>query len=796
MKIYLLLYLGLLCKGLQAQETSFQIKVVSQQKELIPFATISVTDHNDHTRKQSAITDSSGTVTFRLDENGQYIVTITAVNYQPLERRISLKSGQRLFEFIINPAEKTLEEVVVTAKKPLMRQEDDKVIVDPENLVAASTNGFEVIEKTPGLFVDQDGNIYISSLSPATVQINGRDMRMSTADVATMLRNLPPNAIQKIEIVRTPSSKYDASSNGGVVNVVLRKGVRIGKSGSVNGGWQQGRYGSGSLSQSLNDNTDRRSTSFTISYNRRNSFDEINTARQLSIDTSIDQRAYTIYPADALYASYTVSLSRWKKWELSYDAQMNYNVFRNRSTITNVIQKHSQPLLLSDSENKVGNEGYTLSGNTGISSKYKIDTMGSEWTTDVNFTYSENSTDQVYRNQFALPAVFTLAGDGNALGRRNLLVGRSDLKLKLKNKITFEAGLQATFNYFTNNSLYFFELNGARSKDDRRSNYFRYRENINSAYLQGAKTFSNQIVLKAGARLENTNMQGRQLQPGDTSFNIHRTDLFPYIFLSRSLFQIKGYDLRGYLVYRRSIRRPSYDQLNPFVRYIDQYLSEIGNPALRPQFTTNYEANVSVDERPILAVGFNDTRDIFSNVIYQADSNRSQAYRTFDNVGSNKEWYFRALAALPPGGKYFIVIGTQFNYNRYEGLYENQPLFFSRGTWSLFTYQTLRLDKRSVLTVNGFVRFRGQQQFYELSRFGALNVSLNRKFLKDKLIVTLSGNDIFWTNRNQFTLVQGSVRAEGTRLADTRRVGINIRYNFGIRKKDENNFFKNLPDEN
>ncbi|MBL0267664.1 MAG: hypothetical protein IPP99_03045 [Chitinophagaceae bacterium] len=73
---------------------------------------------------------------------------------------------------------------MVRSQKPLMRQEDDKTIVDPGNLGATSTSGYEVIEKTPGLFVDQDGNIYISSLTPAAIQINGRDMRMSAADVA------------------------------------------------------------------------------------------------------------------------------------------------------------------------------------------------------------------------------------------------------------------------------------------------------------------------------------------------------------------------------------------------------------------------------------------------------------------------------------------------------------------------------------------------------------------------------------------------------------------------------------
>ena len=97
-----------------------------------------------------------------------------------------------------------------------------------------------------------------------------------------------------------------------------------------------------------------------------------------------------------------------------------------------------------------------------------------------------------------------------------------------------------------------------------------------------------------------------------------------------------GYDLRGYLVYRRTISRPGYQLLNPSQRYVDPYLFETGNPALRPQFTQNYEANISVDERPIFAIGVNDTKDIFTNVVYQSDTSSRVAYRTYDNLGSNK----------------------------------------------------------------------------------------------------------------------------------------------------------------
>lgn len=103
-----------------------------------------------------------------------------------------------------------------------------------------------------------------------------------------------------------------------------------------------------------------------------------------------------------------------------------------------------------------------------------------------------------------------------------------------------------------------------------------------------------------------------------------------------------------------------------------------------------------------------------------------------------------------------------------------------------FTYHQLRLDKRSQFTLNGFIRLKGQQQFYELGNFGALNATVNRQFMKQKLIITLSANDIFYTNKNTFTIQQGTVDANGYRKTDSRRFGINVRYNFGIRKKEDN----------
>ena len=213
---------------------------------------------------------------------------------------------------------------------------------------------------------------------------------------------------------------------------------------------------------------------------------------------------------------------------------------------------------------------------------------------------------------------------------------------------------------------------------------------------------------------------------------------------------------------------------------------------LRPQFTTNYEANISVDERPLLAIGYNKTKDIFTNVIYQADSSTSVAYRTYDNLGTNKEIYLRGLGAIPPGKKYFFVLGANtitifmmdcMKANRFP--FKEEPGLF------LPIISSNWISVHKLLSMALYVSMVSSS-FMNLSTFGALNTSINRQFMKQKLIVTLSMNDIFYTNQNDFTINQGSVNAYGNRRSDTRRVGINIRYNFGIRKKEEGNDMFNV----
>ena len=767
-----------------AQQAPVHFKLQTTKKEPVSFAVVLLTDRYDTLKKISGIADSAGEITLTLKKGNQYQLQAKATNYQTLTKGIVINDHPHIFEVIMEASTNNLEGVTVVSRKPLMKQEDDKTIVEPESLALASGNGYEVLEKIPGLYIDQDGNVYIAGTSPAKVYINGKDLQMSTDDMATLLKNLPPGAIDKIEILRTPSAKYDASGSGGIVNVILKKGVKIGTTGSISSGWQQGTYSNEFINFSLNNNNGKTTEYINLNIAKRNGFDKVTSNRFLSGDSLLSQSTNTTLPSNVIYTGYGIGYTFNNKWSLNYDGKISYNDFNNNALNSNLISSLPSGQELVYNTGNVLNTGKSIFTSHDISSVYKLDTTGSEWVNTVSYSFSGYKSDQTYSNHYSIPVIVTEGGEGTIHNNRNIVNLVSDIKLKLAHHLTVESGLKLSFlNYYSNTD---FDQNiaGVTSPDPIRTNRFRYLENINAFYLQVSKTFGK-VILKAGVRAENTNMNGHQSIPSDTTFNVHRTDLFPYIYLSRPIIKIAGYELRSYLVYRKSITRPPYDYLNPFPKYVNQYLYETGNPNLKPQFTQNLEANVSVDEKPIIALGYNDTKDVFANVMYQSDSVKSIAYKTYDNLGANKEIYFRALGVIPPGRKYFFVLGVQYNHNLYNGEYENLPLLYKRGSWTFFTFHNLKLNKLTNITLNGFVKFKGQQQFYDLATFGSLNTSINHKFLKEKLTVSLSCSDIFYTQSTRFSTQVGNINANGTRATDSRRLGINLRYNFGFNKKEE-----------
>jgi hypothetical protein len=777
------LFFMLLAISAAGQDTRIRIFVKDPSTHPYTGASLMVTDSSGKITLLKKVLRDKDTV--QLPSTFMYHFKITAINKKDFDTLMLVKNDLMELDVVLFEKQQALETITVVSRKSLMKDDGDKTIVDAGPLSVSSTNAFEVVEKTPGAVIDQDGNIYLTSTTPATVFINGREMKLSSADLSSLLKSLPANSVEKIEILRSPSAKFDAASSGGIINIVLKKGVKLGRNGSVNASYFQGVYATMSTGFSINNGGEKTNSYINYQYTGKSAFEELRTNRLFDTDSiAFTQQSYTRYPGDVHYVSWGADHTFNSKWNLSFDHKTTLNANHN-STYNNIdIQNPSVAILRQTSSTILNNNRSYVLSNV-LNSKCKIDTMGSEWIQALEFLHFNYRNNQQYDYQYTptLPNA-TLGGYGNNTNRKNNFSYQSDLTLKSVAHYTIETGLKISYSKSDNKADFFQLLSGNISTPDLfQTNTYQFREVIGAAYGQLSRTVKG-FTIKPGLRLEYTYINGRQSIPTDTGFLIRRTDLFPYLYVRHKLFKMYGQTLMGSAIFRKSIRRPYYESLNPYPRYVDQFLYEAGNPVLKPQFTTTYEINVTFNEIPVLAAGLNNSRDLISNVIYQ-DTITKVGFRTFDNLGANKEFYGRLIGGIPPGGKYFFYLGGVFTWSQFEGYYQGFPLNYKRGSVTCFTFHEYKFTKTFSASMQAFMRINGLQNFYELNNFGGMTLSLTKNFFNRKLSAVLAMNDVFRTNRVSFQFDRNGQQIAGQRINDTRRLGLTLRYNFGIKPKEE-----------
>ena len=392
-----------------AQKANVTLVVKKNSGELLQNATAQILKYTDSSILFSKILKQN--TAFSLPINETYFVRITAVSFTSIFEKIQIGNNDTICNFTTNLVSKNLDAVVVKSSKPLIKQEDDKTIIDAEPLANTSSNAYEVLEKSPGAILDQDGNVYLNSATPAVIYINGREVRLSAADLTALLKSLPANSISKIEILRTPSAKYDAASSGGIVNIVLKKGIKLGTNGSFESSYYQGVYATQSVGMNINKNDNKLNTYFSYNYNHRENRNVITSDRinQLS-NTLFKQDATTKFNTSTHYAGGGFDYKINEKWNLNLDSRLSANNSKN-----NVLNDVN--IFTLNNNNNIGKNISLIQnvdptfyiGNT-LSSKLKIDSLGSEWTNTLEYTYFKLKNTQQYQNVNILPNKLFLIG--------------------------------------------------------------------------------------------------------------------------------------------------------------------------------------------------------------------------------------------------------------------------------------------------------------------------------------------------------------------------------------------------
>lgn len=775
MKKLLVLLISLLSLSVSAQTINGIL--TDKDNEPLPFATVVLQDQQGDLVK-ATISNKDGSFNLRGVAPGTYQLQITSVGYVDYHKPIEYKGdnlGLGRIELLVNT--ETLEEVTVTAKKPLVQVLPDKTVFNVQNTInATGSSAFELLRKAPGIIIDNNGNLIVEGKTGVQIYIDGKVSVLQGEDLLNYLESLQASDIESVEIITQPSSKYDAAGNAGIVNIKLKKDKSLGTNGSATAGITVGDFARYNSSISFN-NRSRKGNLFGTYSNRfgKNTY-FLNLFRK---QNGIEFDAKTENVFDRKSNNVKLGYDYYTSAKSTFGVMFNGNFNKLDGSNNSRTPIRPEGATMNDSvlvaNNLTDNQSYNLNAN--LNYRY-ADTLGHTLNIDVD--YGKYDRD---RNTFQPNYYFN--GEETAIIAENITQQETPTSIDIASiKMDYEQdflkgklGVGVKFSYVnTDNTFDFFnQTEETFVLDPTRSNRFKFTEKINAGYLNYNRGWEKWKV-QMGLRLENTLSDGdltSAQQNENQRVKRNYTNLFPSGGIT---YQHNGKNQFG-LTYSKRIQRPNYASLNPFEYKIDELSASRGNPFLQPQYTDNLKLSHTYNYRLTTSLSYSYVSDFFARVTI-ADGERAN-YLTTLNV-ANQEVINLGISYPTDLTEWWNLY---FSLNAYRSRYiATSPEFLpiTQSTLSLYAQNTFSLSHKISMEVSGWYSSPSVWGgTYRTNGLGSLNVAFQKKLLDDQLTARLSFNDILYTSPWRGSTQFGNLSIDGSGGSDSRNVSFSLSYNFG-----------------
>jgi len=676
-----------------------------------------------------------------------------------------------------------LKEVIIKSKRPLIQMEIDKTIVNVASMISsANSNTLEVLEKTPGVTVNANGEISLNGRDGVMVLIDGKQTYLSGPDLASYLKSLPGGNLDKIELMDNPPARYDAGGNA-IINIRLKKDRTGGFTGNISSGLSQGEFNRTSNSLNLNYNHKKINVFSNLGYSYEKNYSTDNYSRSFFNSASaLASNVQLENSQEYKNNGYNINLGMdyASTANTTYGVQVNLNKNQRNGYLNSISNNYGTNNL--DSLGRGSTDGVDDRSNlsTNLNFVHKFGKTGKELSADVNYLRYNGNGNQSLENQVYEPDGLPISSTEflyRLPSTMNIYTIKSDYVHPLQNKAKIEAGFKWSTVENDNQSNYY-RINGQQQTiDNGRSNHFIYKEDFAAAYISAQKSWK-QLGFQLGLRAEHTRSTGRQLGNTETtgsSFSKNYGQLFPSLFINYKLDTSSRNTLAFSLT--RRINRPNYQLLNPFLFYRDQYSYSSGNPELNPQYQYRYELKYQYRQLLRMSLSYNH----FTNVIFQTTNvvddifitkpeNVTQGYMLLLNTGLYlspfKWWNLNTDVMLSNMGLNGQAYGQKLNPQTYVA--------------RINILNQFQFDKGWSAELGGYYASRDLNgQTFTAGMFRA-NAGVQKKILKDKGSIRLSMDDIFhsWKYENRSVALKQAYYYQ-TSESDTRRVGIAFTYSFG-----------------
>jgi hypothetical protein len=773
----------------QTDEAKIAGKVFDAQKTPAEAATIILVNAKDSVVLKTVLAGKDGGFLFDKLKNGDYRVWVTTVGFKKYKSEgISINEQHlsiNLSVIVLQTEGKQLKEVAITASKPFVEEKIDRTVVNVDALISnTGSNALEVLEKSPGVQVDENGNITYKGKGGVLVLIDDKPTYLSAADLATYLKSVPSATLDKIELMDNPPAKYDAAGSAGVINIKTKKNKAMGFNGSVSASFGEAIYSRNTESINLNYHVNKINIFANAAYSEQHGYRELDINRNYFDSngnlTSAFKDASFIKPyghSTNLKLGMDYYLSPKTTWGVVFTGTIspssNYNPVY--SSLNNSTGKLDSTINSTNTSKSTFNKG-------GINLNYshKFDTTGTALTFDFDYVRYNSGSDQIFLNNTYLPNGSLIASQtisDNLPATINIYAAKTDYTHPLKGKARFDAGLKTSFVNTDNAANYFNLINNVNMVDNNFTNRFIYKENINAGYINFNKEF-NRFAIQAGLRVENTNGTGHQLGNAvkpDSSFTNHYTNIFPTAYFSYKLDSVGHNTLVA--SYGRRIRRPFYQDLNPFITLNDKFTYFSGNPFLKPQFDDIYKLGYSYKSLLTASIIYSYSTNYQSETIEQ--SGNVFISRT-GNIGETTGLGISVNAILPFTKWWSCNIYTEVFNNGFKGPLYATALNMSGTYWSISPVNQFIFTNGWSAELSGQYTTRRVSGQFTIDPRRQINGGIRKKILQNKGVVSLNVRDIFHTFRASGTIGDiPNATATYYNYSDTQQAILGFTYSFG-----------------
>ncbi|MEA3496214.1 MAG: TonB-dependent receptor [Bacteroidota bacterium] len=731
------------------------VVIDNDTKHLVEYASFALYNMRDSSLVAGAIADKSGKIFLKELPFGRYYAIVTFIGYENKEIKnimINPKNQHKNLGVIaIKQAAIELEEVEVGAeRKHIEYRIDKKVINVSKDIIASGGTAIDVLENTPSIQTDVDGNISLRGSSNFQLLINGKPSVLSGNDA---LKQIPASTVKQIEIITNPSAKYDPDGVAGIINLIMKKQEGEGVNGIINA--SIGSFGNHSVDFLLNYRKGNFNFFTSLNYNERKrpgtSIMEresflTDTTNFLTFEADRDRHHggyeakagfdYIINEKNSLTLSGEYGLrsfgfnfeSKYHEYSDPFDTNIYYyrenemNI-QNNYYVADLFYQHD---FNGESHNLTTNIHYSLRGGEDTETNSEYQTL-EDWLIEGVTPENQRSFEINDGYKFRVKVDYTKKFSENG---------------------KLEAGLQSRIDI--SNSVYDLENYNVTLdkwiKNAEQHNSIDVQKNIHSAY----GTFTNELFgfgFMAGLRAEYTDRIISQNILND-DFVINRVDIFPSFHISKKL----PADQQLLASYSKRINRPRDWYLDPFPHYIDDKNIRQGNPNLEPELINSLEFGYQKRIKSSflsLEAYYRETNNKISR-IHRMIENEVMIH-TFDNITKDYSLGFEFMGNIEI--KKWWTINASANFFKYhiEGEIIDDDVNQAINTWSSRLNSTINLKTKTKIQLSGFYSAPSITAQGERDDFFFTSIAIRQDFLKRKLSLTFRVRDIFGTMNHAFT---------------------------------------------